>query len=220
MHGLGRELTLRHLPVFGMPTFIRVIPRRGICKYCDDTRTATERLSWHDPNSKYTEPYEQNLLFELVNSTVADVSAKEEVEYHSIEALIDKYIEQTINFDAIEALGIMGLDEISLKKGHRYFVTLVTYRHQDKIHLLALAGRQKAVVEAFPRQIPPRLTQTMTAICCDLYEGYIQAAKAVIKNETPIVADRFHVAKLYRRSLVILRKAELRRLKKQLSPEA
>jgi len=216
-HGRGRELTLRHLPVFGLPTYIKIIPRRGICKYCDENPTTTERLDWYDINSKYTKLYEQHLLFELINSTVADVSAKEDVDYHSIEALIDKYIEQKTNFATIKSLGVLGLDEISLKKGHRDFVTLVTYYHEDQVRLLAiLEGRQKATLETFFRQIPRRLKKTIEAICCDLYEGYIQAAKAIFKNKVPVIADRYHVAKLYRKNLITLRKAELRRLKKQL----
>ena len=220
-HGCGRELMLRHLPVFGKPTYIVLIPRRGICQHCDNHPTTTECLDWYDANSKYTKPYEQHLLFELINSTVADVSAKEGVDYHSIEALIDKYIEQKIDFSTIQSLGAIGLDEISLKKGHRDFVTLVTYRHEKQVRLLAvLEGRQKATLEAFFRQIPRRLKKTITAICCDLYDGYIQAAKAVFKNKVPVIADRFHVSTLYRRSLITLRKAELRRLKRQLSIEA
>jgi len=220
-HGRGRELTLRHLPVFGMPTYIKITPRRGICNHCDNHPTTTECLDWYDANGKYTKPYEQHLLFELINSTVADVSAKEDVDYHSIEALIDKYIEQKIDFTTIKSLGVIGLDEISLKKGHRNFVTVVTHRHDDKVRLLAvLDGRQKMIIEAFFQQIPRRLKKTITAICCDLYDGYIQAAKTVFKNNVPVIADRFHISKLYRRSLIRLRKSELRRLKKQLSPQA
>src|SRR5690349_17254454 len=61
-HGRGRELTLRHLPIFGKPTYIKITPRRGICKYCEGNPTTTECLDWYDTNSKYTKPYEQHLL--------------------------------------------------------------------------------------------------------------------------------------------------------------
>ncbi len=124
-HGRGGELKLRHLPVFGKQTYIIITPRRGICHYCDGNPTTTERLDWYEINSKYTKPYEQHVLFELINSTVSDVSEKEDLDYHSVEALIDKYIEQEINFDTIKSLSVIGLDEISLKKGHRDFVTLI-----------------------------------------------------------------------------------------------
>ncbi len=85
--------------------------------------------------------------------------------------------------------------------------------------MAVLEGRKKAIVEVFFQRIPKRLKKTINAICCDLYDGYIQAAKTIFKNRVPVIADRFHVAKLYRRSLVTLRKAELRRLRKQLSAE-
>lgn len=55
--------------------------------------------------------------------------------------------------------------------------------------------------------------------CCDLYEGYMNACKEVFKDTVPIIADRFHVRKLYGKSLIQLRKAELKRLKKELTTE-
>jgi transposase len=44
-------------------------------------------------------------------------------------------------------------------------------------------------------------------------------AKEVFKDTVPIIADRFHVCKLYGKSLIQLRKAELKRLKKALTAE-
>ncbi|WP_295612420.1 transposase, partial [uncultured Lamprocystis sp.] len=47
-------------------------------------------------------------------------------------------------------------------------------------------------------------------------QGFINAAKEVFGRKVRIVADRFHVAKLYRDGLEDLRKKELRRLKREL----
>ena len=76
-HGLGRTLRLRHLPILGKETYIEITPRRGRCGNCHEGPTTTEKLDWYEPNSKMTKPFEQHLLFELINSTVADVSRKE-----------------------------------------------------------------------------------------------------------------------------------------------
>ena len=46
-------------------------------------------------------------------------------------------------------------------------------------------------------------------------EGYINAVKEALK-QTPVIIDRFHVAKKYRQCLVELRKSELIRLHKKL----
>src|SRR3990167_8883453 len=52
-----------------------------------------------------------------------------------------------------------------------------------------------------------------------MYDGFINAAKEVFGKRVRIVADRFHVAKLYRNCLDSLRKIEMKRLKKELPEE-
>jgi transposase len=109
----------------------------------------------------------------------------------------------------------LGLDEIALKKGHNDFVSAVTANVQGQLRILAvLADRKKETVKAFLSSIPKRLSRTIKAVCSDMYEGYINAAKEVFGEGIRVVVDRFHVAKLYRKSLDELRKKELRRLRK------
>jgi transposase len=45
----------------------------------------------------------------------------------------------------------------------------------------------------------------------------MNACKEAFDNKVPVVADRFHVRKMYSKSLITLRKSELKRLKKQLT---
>ena len=66
-HGYDKERKLRHLPVFGRPTFIIYKPHRYICEECDDQPTTTATPAWHKPNSTYTIDYETHILMELVN---------------------------------------------------------------------------------------------------------------------------------------------------------
>lgn len=217
-HGLGRTLRFRHLPILGKETYIEITPRRGICEHCSDRPTTTELLDWYSRNAKMTKPFEHHLLFELVNSTVSDVSRKENVDYHTVASLIDNYIESDIDFSQITEIGVLGLDEISMKKGYRDFVTLVTHRIHNQVHILGVVnGREKPDIIRFLKGIPPELRKTIQAVCCDLYEGYMNACKEVFKGKVPVVADRFHVRKLYRKSLINLRKSELVRLKNELS---
>src|SRR5256886_16231748 len=68
--------------------------------------------------------------------------------------------------------------------------------------------------------MPRHLCQTICAVCSDMYEGFVNAAKEVFGKRVKIVIDRFHVAKLYRSGLDSLRKQELKRLKQELSEES
>ena len=76
------------------------------------------------------------------------------------------------------------------------------------------------MTKAFFKSIPGHLKKTVDAICTDMYEGYIQAAREIFKKKTIIVIDRFHVAKLYRGDLDKFRQKILCQLKYALSASA
>ena len=139
-NGYDRPMEMRHLPILGYKTFIQLTPKRGICSECDDKPvTTTQTLSWYDRHSRQTKPYEQHLLFELINSTVADISRKEEVDQHAIERIIDKLVKTDVDFSMIRILDVLGIDEISLRKGRQKYITVVTYRHDGEVRLLRVA---------------------------------------------------------------------------------
>jgi transposase len=62
------------------------------------------------------------------------------------------------------------------------------------------------------------LQDTITEGCTDLYEGFINAVEEVLP-QAQIVADRFHVAKLYRAAVDQLRKIEMKALKQVFTKE-
>jgi len=218
--GLGQEVKLRHLPILGKACYLMIKPKRGICEYCDDAPTTNQRLDWYKYKSRYTKAYEDHILFSLVNSTVVDVSIKEDLGPDAVDGILKRGVDSKVDWKCLKKIGLIGIDEISLKKGYQDFVTLVTSRADDKIRILAvITGREKSKIKAFLSSIPKRLKRTVLGVCCDMYEGYVNAAKEIFKEKVAVIVDRFHVAKLYRKSLVGLRKSELARLRKKLTKE-
>lgn len=219
-YGEDREITLRHLPVLGRKTLIRLRPRRYQCPSCSGNPTTTQRLSWYTPRSICTRAYEEQLLLSLVNSTVQDVALKEDVGYETIMGILDRHIAQEPQWEDWACLEVLGLDEIALKKGHRDFVTILTGRRQGETVLVGvLPDRKKATVKAFLQGMPRQLRQTIRVVCCDMYEGFVNAVREVLGRRVKLVIDRFHVAKLYRSGVDSLRKQELKRLKRTLSED-
>ncbi len=217
LHGVDAVVRLRHLPLFGVPVFVEIRPKRYCCPYCLSNPTTTQRCEWYEPRSPNTKAYEQWALRMLINSTVADAARKLRVSEETIEGLLDRWIERAVDWDAWERLGVIGLDEIALKRGHRDFVALVTVPLEGGgVDIVAvLADRKKQTVAAFLRAIPETLRRTIERACTDMYEGFVNA----IKEEIPwaeIVIDRFHVARAYRDGADTVRKQELKRLKRAL----
>jgi len=208
---------IRHLPVFGRPSFLRYRPKRYQCQDCEGQPTTTQRLEWHDANSPHSFAYDNHILLQLVNSTVEDASLKEGISYDSVVGTLERRIESRIDWTGIADIQVLGLDEIALKKGHRDYVTLVTGRlSKGEIMILGvLPGHEKVTVVEFLRLIPLRILQRVQAVCCDLWEAYTEAVREEIPTAR-IVIDRFHVAKHYREAADQVRKQELLRLKKSL----
>jgi len=220
LHGRDEWVTLRHLPAFGRPTYLRYRPSRYQCLDCDGYPTTTQGLEWHDANSPHSFSYDNHILLQLVNSTVEDVSIKEGLTYESMAGTLARRIEASVDWTGIAEIKTLGLDEIALKKGHRDYVTLVTGRlcNGEIMILGVLPGHEKAEVTEFLRLIPLRILQTVQTVCCDLWEAYTEAVREELPT-TRIVADRFHVAKHYRHAADQVRKQELQRLKKELPKE-
>ena len=75
-HGLGQEVTLRHLPIFGREVYLILKPRRYKCSNCNGRVTTTQQLSWYTRKSKSTINYDEHILLALINSTIKDVSIR------------------------------------------------------------------------------------------------------------------------------------------------
>ena len=218
-HGHDDWVIVRHLPVWGRPVYLRYRPKRFRCLDCVGRPTTTQAVAWHESNSPHTTSYDRHLLLQLVNSTVEDVSLKEGVSYDAVLGVLERRIASRVDWSQFTGLGVLGLDEIAVKKGHRDFVVIVTARAADgRISILAvLPDREKATVKAFLESIPPALTQTIHTACSDMYEGYLQAIREVdTLSHVRLVVDRFHVAEKYRDAADRVRKQELKRLKQEL----
>lgn len=214
-HGHDEPIRLRHLPLFEVPVYIELRPKRYRCPHCDGT-TTTQPLSWYGRRSLHTKAYEQWLLRMLIDSTVSDVSRKLDVSEACVIGVLERWIETEVNWEAFESIEVMGIDEISLKRGHRHFVSIITTPTAQGVEVLGvLADRKQATVEAFLTQIPQRLKKTIKTVCTDMHDGYVNAVQAQLPK-AQIVVDRFHVAKAYRDCADTVRKQELKRLKREL----
>ncbi|GAG76432.1 unnamed protein product, partial [marine sediment metagenome] len=220
LYGRGRTLTLRHLPIFGRKVYIKITPLRGICKQCDENPTTTQTLDWFERNGHHTKPYDDYLMLQLIGSTQSDVARKENLTEEILQGMMDRYQIDAVDWKTIPRIGLLGIDEIAKKKGHQDYVTLISSRYQGINKILGvIEGKEKASIKAFLSSIPKEKCKTITAVCVDLCDNYINAVKEVLSKAIPIVADRFHVAKLYRKAITELRSSELKRLKKILIAE-
>jgi len=225
-HQHDEWIIIRHFSILGRPTYIRMRPKRYNCAPCARRKgkekvTTTQQLGWHQAKSPHTRPYEEYVLVLLINSTIKDVSLKEGLGYDEVEGIVERNIRTKVDWEELESIGELGIDEIAAKKGHRNYVVIITAHLSDgSLKILAvLPNRKKKTVKKFLRSIPKRLVETIESVCLDMWKHYIAAVEEVFGHKVRITVDRYHVAKKYREAADNLRKKELRRLKKELSEE-
>ena len=216
----GETLVLRHLPICGRKVMLCLHTKRYRCLFCEGQPTTTERGDWYDSQANCTKAFADSLLRQLAGSTIQEVADKHQVSYGCVRGLLTRHVRGEVEWRQFKHLRQIGLDEISLLKGHQDFVTLVSTRdEQGEPQILAvLDGRKKETVVAFFNSIPESLRASVEEVCTDLYEGFINAAQEVLP-QARVVGDRFHVAKLYRAALDDLRKSEMKELRRVLSKE-
>jgi transposase len=215
-HAMGEPLLVRHLPLFEIPVRIELRPKRYRCPDCDGGPTTTEQPDWYQRRSPNTKAYEQWLLRLLINSTVTDVARKLNVSEDTVSGVLDRWVETSVDWSTFLSIAVIGIDEISVKRGHRDYIAIVTTKTATGVVVLGVLGdRKKETVLAFLKSIPEGLKATVETVCTDMYQGYVNAVAEVLPH-AKIVVDRFHVAQVYRKSADAVRKRELRRLKQEL----
>jgi transposase len=228
-HKCGREITefhcheqpvrLRHLPLFEVPVYVEFRPKRYRCRYCEDNPTTTQRVQWHEPRSPNTKPYERWLLRILVNSTVTDVARKLGVSEGIVEGIVERWLSPEVDWEKFLELKVIGIDEISLKRGHRDFVVVISTPTTEGVEILAvLSDRKQQSVANFLASIPDELCQSIERVCSDMYQGFISAVRDKLPRAKSVI-DRFHVAKAYRSCADAVRKREVKRLRQEMSKD-
>ena len=98
--------------VFGQRVYIRIRPARYVCEFCSDRTTTTEEMSWYNKRRKFTKAYENYLMKMLINSMFTDVCLKRRVSYDEVEGVIDRQISKNIDWESLDKISVIGLDEI------------------------------------------------------------------------------------------------------------
>lgn len=144
-YGHGEEVRLRHLPILGQETYLLIRPRRAQCPTCLHQPTTTQKSSWYEQRSPHTKAYDQYLMKQLIGSCIKDVSLKEKVGYDAVLGALERQVDREVNWDEIQNLGTIGIDEVAHKKGRKSYRAVITARQDDGtvIVLAVLKNRKK-----------------------------------------------------------------------------
>jgi transposase len=138
---------IRDLDVWGQPSFwIYQAPfhRCGRCAYRQHIIPPFKRK-----DVSYTYRFEQFVLRSLIGSTAEDVARRLGISAETVERIVEYQLTEDRRIDPTRVITDIGLDELSLKKRHRLYVTLMTdLSDPERPRILAVArGKDIAAAE-------------------------------------------------------------------------
>jgi transposase len=207
---------IRDLDVWGQPSFwVYQAPfhRCGRCGYRQHIIPPFKRK-----DVSYTYRFEQFVLRSLIGSTAEEVARRLGISAETVERIVEYQLNEERRIDPTRVITDIGLDELSLKKRHRLYVTLMTdLSDPERPQILAVAkGKDIAAAQKCLDLLSEEQRQQVQTHRVDMGSAYPSACATRLKNSRA-VTDRFHVAKKFNEVIDTLRKKMTREFKAKLN---
>lgn len=141
------------------------------------------------------------------------------IDWRSVGRIIERVMEANLNPKRLENLFVIGVDEVSWKKGHSY-ITLVS-NHASSKFVWGKEGKDSATLDSFFDELAKERSSDITAISMDMGPAFEKSAKKENHaiNAT-ICYDPFHVVQLVTNALEKVRRQIWRDMTKLEDKEA
>ena len=209
-----KRRSVRHLDMFGMRTIIHYDQRRFDCEVCG--KPFSEILNWIDPKRRQTRDYEDHIFQQVKKTPRKHVALKEGLSESTVLDIFKKKVKEERRGIEKGKLRVLGVDEISVRKGHKNYALVLT----DIERRCVLEVFDNRLQETFGKWIDGLSKEEKRAIkvvSMDMWNPYRQ----IVRRKLPkaeIVADRFHVVKQLNHQLNLLRR-KMQRVAQKTDPE-
>ena len=198
---------VRDLDILGEPSFWIYRPAYQRCDYCCHRQHLIPPFKRKE--TSYTYRFEQQVLRLLIGSNEEEVARRLGISAEMVDLIVRHQLAdaKAKEVDPQRVVTDVGIDELSLKKRHKLFCTLLTdLSNPAQPEILAVAeGRD----EAAARQCLEKLSETqrlgVKVYRADMAQAFHNACRALLRNAMAVV-DRFHVAKNFNEVIDKLRK--------------
>jgi transposase len=191
-------LVIRDLDLWGEPSFwvYQAILHR--CSRCTHRQHLLPPFKRKDVT--YTYRFEQHVLRMMIGSNETEVARRLGIAAETVRRIVLHQLADAKDkeIDPNRTITDVGLDEISLKKRHKLYVTLLTdLSDPQQPALLAMAqGKDEAAGNACLEKMTKEQRHAVRTYRVDMGAAYNKAGKTLLSKAKAVI-DRFHVAKKF-----------------------
>lgn len=199
---------MRDQDAFGWRIYVRFEQRRVDCATCGGVRG--ERLDWLADNPRYTRRLARQvgmLCRDMTNKACAQLLHLHEA---TVKELDKRYMQDWLARTPTPAPRALGIDELSIRKGHTYRV-VVSDLERGRVLWIGGTGRKEVDVAPFFAALGPRKVAKIELAVMDMWPAFRNAVTAAAPKAR-IVYDKFHILRHLGAAMDEVRRAEYRRL--------
>ncbi len=198
---------LRTLPIGRKPVFAVVRMRRFYCEECRVIRYEDLRIV--DRRKHYTHALETYVMDLCARMTIRDVAEHTKLHWETVKKIDCKRLKRHLpKAQDLRPLKYLGIDEVSVRRGHRYLTTVVDLQTGRVVYVGE--GRRIDSLEPFIKRLK-RHGIRPRAIALDMWKPYARAIRRHYRG-LPLVYDVFHILSDYSRTLNEIRVDEYKKL--------
>lgn len=182
--------------------------RRVLCRRCGTVKQ--ERLDFLADNPFYTKRFAFFVGRRCRASSIQDVARETHLNWKTVKALEMQYMSEQLRRAGTLGPRVIGLDEVSIRKGHTYRI-IVSDLVRHRPIWFGGTDRSEASLDEFFAWLGPRKSMRIELAVMDMWRAF---RKSTTKNAPAarILFDKFHVLRHLSDALDHVRKSEYKRL--------
>lgn len=170
----------------------------------------SEQLDFLADNPFYTKRFAWHIGRRCRQSCMRDVAREFKLDWHTVKSLDKQYMAEQIRRAGMPGPKAIGIDEISIRKGHTYRIVVSDLIRKRPIWFGGV-DRSEASMAMFYEALGPRKSAGIRLAVMDMWKPFRNATHTHAP-QAAILFDKFHIMAHLGKTLDAVRKAEYARL--------
>ena len=182
--------------------------RRVECRQCGKVKL--EKLDWLSSNPSYTKRFAFFVGKRCRSMTIQAVAKEERMDWHTVKDMDKQYMQEQLDRASRPNPKVVGIDEISIGKGHDYRIVVSDLEKRRPIWFGG-PDRSEKSMDLFYQALGPSRAGRIRLAVMDMWKPFENSA---LRNApgAAILYDKFHVIRHLQDALDTVRKREYARV--------
>ena len=182
--------------------------RRVKCTMC--SKVKTEQIDFLADNPLYTKRFAWHIGRRCRQSSISDVAREFKLDWQTVKSLDKQYMAEQLKRVGLPGPKAIGIDEISIRKGHTYRIVVSDLIRKRPIWFGG-EDRSEASMAQFYQALGARKSAGIRLAVMDMWKPF-RTATQTQAPQAAILFDKFHIMRHLGEALDKVRKSEYARL--------